>query len=171
MKKLNQIALVFLLISILWKFTVYTMDWGNEYNFFLALLLIIIASFLGIYLQRKATQERLSFVMELKAALQPTALYILFYSIFLFVYYKFINPTYLPNLHTEMINARVEEAKGLEYTTEQIQQMVDGLESAGVIYDPFLWSSITLFLLIFVGFIYSALLTLILRISKVQQSF
>lgn len=171
MNNSNQIALALVVISIIWKFTVYTLELDNTFNIYLTLLFILVAAFFGIYQLRKQAEEDLTFVMEFKAAMQPVAIYLLLFGAFLFAYYKFINPNFLSDLHAQNILERVEEAKQLNYSKEQINTLVERLDEAKMIYTPFVWSSITLFITLFIGLFYSLLLTLILRLSGVREKF
>ena len=109
--------------------------------------------------------------MEFKAAMQPVAVYLVLFSVFLFTYYNFINPNYLADIHAQNIQDRIQEATEIGYSQEQINQLVERLEDANVIYTPFIWSSITLFVTLFIGLFYSLLLTFILRLSGVREKF
>lgn len=171
MNNSNQIAFSLLLLSVIWKFGVYTLELANTYNIYLTLLLILVAAAAGLFLLRRSAKEELTFVMELKAAMQPVAIYLVLFSVFLFVYYKFINPNFLADIHAQNIQDRIQEANQLGYSQEQINQLVERLEDANVIYTPFIWSSITLFITLFIGFFYSLLLTFILRLSGVREKF
>lgn len=171
MKNSGQIALSLLLISIIWKFTVYTMEWANNYNIYVTLLFILVAALTGIIALRKKAQEELTFIMEFKAAMQPVATYLLLFSAFLFIYYQYINPNFLADLHAQNIAERIQEATDLGYSQDQINQLVEGLEQSKMIYSSFTWSSITLFVTLFIGLFYSLMLTFILRLAPIRNKF
>lgn len=169
MNKAFQVALGAATVAILLKFLVYTLEWPNHYNIYGLLLLLIVAGFSGIYFIRQQAKESLTFIMEFKSAMQPIALFVMLHSLFLWVYYNYINPTFLSAMHNSNIQDRIKEAKANGWTAEEINKMVDGLEGASVIYEPFVWSSITLFLLLFGGIFYSLLITAVLRNSSIRD--
>jgi len=138
---------------------------------FHVLLGVLVASYLGIRAQRQLAQKStldevndLTFVMEIRAAIRPSVLVSLFYSIFIFVFYKFINP----NVFTRMINERrMEYEKQFQINNISKEESVAVLENfnefAQFIFEPFNWATITLFVFVFISVAYSFLLTLIAR--------
>ena len=166
-----QVTLGFLAASVVVKFTVYTLDYDNVYNIFVSLLFILLSGLFGLYHIRKNAKEQLTFLIELKATMQPAATYILFFSVFLFAYYSFINPTQLEMQHAQNIEQRLDEAKTKNYSDAEIAQLQERLKGAEMIYRPFTWSSITLFVLLFSALFYLMVLVVVFRIPAVQKRF
>ncbi len=165
-----KIALAFLVASIVIKLALKTFGVDVTTAVYGYILFIVAAAAVGIFALRRQANEALSYTMELKAGMQPLALYSLLVSGFTYIYYSFIHPGYFETLLATQINKRIQEGIEKGYTEAEIQTVIQSLESSSAtIHTPFIWSTITFFSLLFLGFIYTLFLTLVLRVGPAKE--
>jgi hypothetical protein len=170
LKSINvAVASLFLLILFRFAMDTFQLDWGLRiYPLLLFVLLIVYAGIRSNRLKQIEKDEIIihtdfGFVIDFKAALRPSALFALVYSLFVWVFHSFLNPLLFLNMIEDQKQAII-----LEGINHDNQQEVDALLAsferfADFVFSPLNWATFTLFGLIFLSFFYSLILVAFIR--------
>ena len=142
-------------------------DASPSFIFFLGALVISIFLALNETKSKELT-EPTTYLMDLKVAMQSVAYFSVIMALFTYVYYKFIDWEFM----FDKIAERMDAAKKLELTPELNTQNLtkeEFIESerklSETLFSASTHATITLMAFMVVGTIYSAILTLIIRLS------
>ncbi|MFB1021651.1 MAG: DUF4199 domain-containing protein [Vicingaceae bacterium] len=125
--------------------------------FFGNLFVIMIGVFLGIRLFKEMSETKTGFIADVKAGIKVVGMYAVLMSLFVYVYYTFIDPNYFPTKIDSQMAAL--ESSGRATGNE----LVKSRETAQVILAPYFQSTITLILYLLLGAFYSSLITFFVR--------
>lgn len=126
-------------------------DW-DMYVRFAYLLLFLLALFLGLK-SFKRKNPNADLTVDVKTGMKTTSIFAIIISGFTWLYYKLINPAYFAS-KIEDVKKAAEES---ELATE------NAINTAEFIFNAFTHSTITLFGMMIIGFIYTIVLVLIMR--------
>jgi len=149
-------------LSVIAKMLYYIRLAPNEefdmYVRFFYLLVFLLALFIGI--QNRMKSFDFSFTEGLKQGMRIASFYALLLAAFTWVYYRWIDTSYF--------QVRIQEVR--ESAAQANAEQMDAIMSnAEIIFSPSTHSTLTLLGLMCIGFIYSIILSLIIR--KVKPSF
>lgn len=164
----SAIAIRMTAASVFMKMIVYTMNWQQtnyeKVYFFMNVFILMTGIFFGIRNFKKMETVKTNFMEDLKAGMKVAAMYAIFLSLFMFFYYKIIDPTYFALRLEEQLNAARESnlSAGIseQINIEQVRQTGEFVLSA------FFQSTITLIGFIILGSFYSSLIAFFLRKIK-----
>lgn len=146
--------------SVFLKMLVYAMNWQQtnyeKVYFFLNIFILMTGIFFGIRNFKKKETAPSNFMQDVKAGMKVAGLYAIFLSIFIFIYYKIIDPTYFSVRLQEQLNL----AQANNLNIEQIKK------TGEFVLSPFFQSTFTLVAFIILGSFYSSLVTFFLRKIK-----
>lgn len=161
MKTHFSIVVWMLVVSIFMKMAIYAGNWqftGYERIYFFGnMFVIMIGVFLGIRLFKEISAEKTSFMGDIKAGIKVAGMYAVLMSLFVYVYYTFIDPSYFP-LKIDDQMALLEES-GRATGGELAQSR----ETAQFILAPYFQSTVTMILFLLLGTFYSSLITFFVR--------
>lgn len=135
------------------------------------LLGLLVASYLGLRAQRMLVSKEspqelsdLSFIMEIRAAIRPAALLSFLYSVFLYGFYSFINPSLFPKEVEKRKEEYQEAFAENNISPEEAEQVLDNFTTfTDFVFDPLNWATLSLFALVMLSGFYGFLLTAIAR--------
>lgn len=166
-----NVVLCALFLLILFRFAMDALQLDWELRVYPLLLFVLLIVYTGVRSQRIKQMEEndtiihgdLGFVIDFKAAMRPSALFAIAYSIFVWIFHSFINPLLFFNMIEEQKQAIL-----LEGTKHDNQQEVKALLTsferfAEFVFAPLNWATFTLFGLIFLSFFYSLILVAFTR--------
>ena len=148
-------------VAIAAKLSLYLIGLGQEemamYTMFVNLLVVLVGTFFTVR-QHRSISPQSSFNSEFKAGMRSAALFALFMSIFVLVYYSYIDTHYFE----KMIESRIELAQNslLENPDIKIEEV---RKTGELFFTPRVHATITLFGLTATGAIYSFLLVFLTR--------
>ena len=116
-------ALSFAIIGMSTRVLVFAMDWESSVSTQLYFLFLLLAIFFGIRASFLQNPQQ-TFGQLFKVGARASASFALAVAAFTYVFYKFFDPNYFAG----QIASRLDEAKSLEYTTEQIERLSGNLE-------------------------------------------
>ena len=151
-------------ILVIVRLLINTLDLDWELRIYPILIVLIAAAYLGIREQRFNSSEELTYIMEWKAALRPTAVIAVIYSLFTFLFYKFIDPSFFAQLITRRkaeIQATIDKNDTPAEDAQMILENFDQMSS--MIFTPLNWATFTMMGTIIFSLIFSALLVLLAR--------
>ena len=149
-----------IVIAIISRLALETLDIDWSYTWSYLSLLTVISTYYGIYSQRQNSVESFDFMMDFKGAAQGGALFSLGYGLFTYLFYKVIHPHFL---ETFISTRRADIVNALK-TTNESQDVVEAAVAnfnsfAEMIYVPGNLAIITVttltFLSIFYAFIFA----------------
>ena len=148
-------------VAIAAKLTIYLANVAQEQmamlTFFVNLTVVLVGSFFAVR-YFKAHNPGSGLKDQVKAGMKTTTFFALMISLFVLVYYNYIDTHYFP----DMISARVELAQSELENNPDIQ--VDKVRSTGeALFSPRTHATITLFGLTIIGAIYSFLISILMR--------
>lgn len=159
---LNILALI--IISLIARMTIETFGWDFDYRMGYLTLFAIVSAYYGIYAQRHNSNEIFDWIMDFKGAAQLGALYAAGIGITTYVYYKLINPYFLPEL---VAKRKAELLTGLQNTGQDQATIDAALENvqamADLIYVPGNWSIITVASLTVLSLVYAIIFATITK--------
>lgn len=127
------------------------------YTIFVNLFIILVGSFFAVR-NYKISNPASTIQAEVKAAMKTTTLFALMMSLFVLVYYKFIDTHYFPQL----IESRVELAKAAMKDNPEID--LENVRKTGeMMFSPLTHATITLFGLTVSGALYCFFISLLMR--------
>ena len=161
MKTHFSIVVWMLVVSIFMKMAVFAANWqftGYERIYFFGnLFVIMIGVFLGIRLFKALSPEKTGFMADVKAGIKVAGMYAVLMSLFVYLYYSFIDPSYFPLKIEEQM--RLLEESGRASGNE----LVKSRETAQFILAPYFQSTVTLILYLLLGTFYSSIITFFVR--------
>ncbi|HBH06087.1 MAG TPA: hypothetical protein DDX92_05760 [Flavobacteriales bacterium] len=156
---LSGAALAFVLRLLLDSFY---LDW--EWRVSYLIFIVVIVVYLGIYSQRKQSNEYFTFVMDFKGGLTTGLLYALLLGIFTFSFYAFIHADFLQTIVDTRAEEILEQASQNGWSEKKTKQLLDNFEQfAGLIYRPLNWSVLTVLAASIMSVIYASIFALIAR--------
>jgi len=167
----TSIAIYITLILIVIRLLLDTIGISDYTRLFPVTLGILVAAYLGLRAQRlefiESNIEELSdltFIMEIRSAMRPAAITSLLYSVFMYVFYQFINPSLFPKMVAERKAEYEVQFELNNISAEQADQVLANFETfTSFVFAPVNWATFTLFGLIIMTGVYGFLLTLIAR--------
>ena len=143
------------------KMLLYLLGLGQEemamYTMFVNLLVVLVGTFFTVR-QHRIKSPQSNFTSEFKAGMRSAAIFALFMSLFVLVYYSYIDTHYFE----QMIESRIELAKTSLLDNPDIK--IEEVRKTGeLFFTPRVHATITLFGLTATGAIYSFLLVLLTR--------
>lgn len=169
MKKLllnsTSIAIYTSLIIILFRLVTDTFNWNGPERVYAPMFGVVISAFLGLRaLRKEALQNDLTFFMEIRATMRPAAIFSLIYSAFIYVFYRFINPSLFPEMVAEREAEFLAQFELNNTPAKEADKVLANFhEFADFFFAPLNWSTITLFGLIMLTGVYGFLLTVAAR--------
>lgn len=164
----SAIAIRMTAASVFMKMIVYTMNWQQtnyeKVYFFMNVFILMTGIFFGIRNFKKRETVKTNFMEDLKAGMKVAAMYAIFLSLFVFFYYKIIDPNYFAVRLEEQINAARESNLSAEIS-EQIN-IEQARQTGEFVLSAFFQSTITLIGFIILGSFYSSLIAFFLRKIK-----
>lgn len=148
-------ALAFAIFGAGSRLLVFAAGWDYSISTQLYFLFLLLAIFFGIrsfFLEHPSSK----FSQLFKVGARVSAVFTLIVSAFSFVFYKFIDTTFF----TGQIETRLDEAKSLNYTAEQIEKLTGNLE---IVFSVATHLSVTLIGYLLLGISYSLIVALIFR--------
>lgn len=156
MNTITKFALPAALVAIILKMSYFIWLAPDEswdmYVRFGYLLVFLLALFLGLR-DFKSTNKRSDFAKDVKEGMKVTSVFSIIVSSFTWLYYKWINPAYFENRIAELNSIPLMEEKQAENVKN----------TAEFIFNAFTHSTITLFGLMVLGFVYTLVLVMIMR--------
>lgn len=131
---------------------------------FVNLLVVLVGSFFAVRYY-KAKNPSSDIKSEVKAGMRATTLFALFLSIFVLVYYNYIDTHYFPN----MIDARVALAETEKANYPDIDVVGKAREFGEMFFSARTHATLTLFGVTIVGALYSIVLVIILKKMGVKN--
>lgn len=161
MKSHFSIIIWMLAISMLLKMLVYAGGYqftGYEKVYFFGnLFVLMIGIFMGIRLFKSQMEEKTSFLADAKAGMKVAGMYSVLMSIFVYVYYSYIDPAYFEiklASQMELMSAKEGVTKAAVNNARKTGEFV---------LSPYFQSTVTLILYLLFGTFYSALITFFVR--------
>ncbi len=135
------------------------------------LLGLLVASYLGLRSQRMLVSTEspkelsdLTFIMEIRAAIRPAALLSFLYSVFLYGFYTFINPSLFPKEVEKRKEEYREAFEANNISPEEAEQVLENFTTfTDFVFDPLNWATLSLFALVMLSALYGFMLTAIAR--------
>lgn len=160
MKSTFSIAVWMMVFSVLLKMITYANEWQfTDYEriaIFGNVFVLMTGVFLGIRLFKKNIVESTSFFDDFKAGMRTAAMYAIFMTAFVYLYYSTIDPTYFDlKLKNQLI---VANENGMDL--EQVKK------TGEFVLSPFFQSTITLIGFLLLGSFYAAIITFLIRMTK-----
>lgn len=143
------------------KLILFLMDLSQEqmamFTIFVNLLIILVGSFFTVR-SFKISNKGSDLKSDVKAGMKSTTLFALFMSLFMLIYYNYIDRHYFPDMITE----RVELAKSAMNENPDID--LENVKRTGeMLFSPQTHASITLFGLTATGAVYAFLISVLMR--------
>ena len=163
MKTHFSIVVWMLVVSIFMKMVIFAIHLQftayERVYFFGNLFVIMVGVFLGIRLFKSLNKEKTSFIADVKAGMKVVGIYAVLMSVFVYVYYSFIDPSYFDIKLADQISLATIHA---EETGEKLS--IKQIEDTGkFILSPYFQSTVTLILFLLLGTFYSSLITFFVR--------
>lgn len=162
--KSTTVALILFGLLVVFRLLIETLNWDWTIRVYPILLFILVAGYMGIREQRIKSREYLTYIMELKAALRPAALLAFLYSLFSFIFYRFVSPGFFNKM---IVERRTEFEKSIAENNvgpDEAEKVLQNFEQVtDYIFSPLNWATFTLLGLIMLSFVYGALLVLFAR--------
>lgn len=148
-------------VAVAGKLILFLMDLSQEqmamFTIFVNLLIILVGSFFTVR-SFKISNKGSDLKSDVKAGMKSTTLFALFMSLFMLVYYNYIDRHYFP----DMISDRVELAKSAMKENPDIN--LENVKRTGeMLFSPQTHASITLFGLTATGAVYAFLISVLMR--------
>ena len=161
MKTHFSIVVWMLVVSIFMKMAIYAGNWqftGYERVYFFGnLFVIMIGVFLGIRLFKAISIEKTGFMADIKAGIKVAGMYAVLMSLFVYLYYSFIDPSYFPLKIEDQLRLLQESGRATG------DELVQSRETAQFILAPYFQSTVTLILYLLLGTFYSSIITFFVR--------
>jgi len=127
---------------------------------FINLLVVLVGSFFAVR-YHKLNNETSNIKSEFKAGMRATTLFALFMSIFVLIYFSYIDTHYFSNMIEERVTlAEAEKVNFPEIDIEQVKEFGE------ILFSPRTHATITLFGLTITGALYSIILAALMRKMK-----
>ena len=150
-----------LVVSIFMKMTIFAANLqftGYERIYFFGnLFVIMIGVFLGIRLFKNISPDKTGFLADVKAGIKVAGMYAVLMSLFVYLYYSFIDSSYFPLKIEEQMRLLEESGRATG------DELVKSRETAQFILAPYFLSTVTLILYLLLGTFYSSLITFFVR--------
>lgn len=150
-----------LVVSIFMKMTIFAANLqftGYERIYFFGnLFVIMIGVFLGIRLFKNISPDKTGFLADVKAGIKVAGMYAVLMSLFVYLYYSFIDSSYFPLKIEEQMRLLEESGRATG------DELVKSRETAQFILAPYFQSTVTLILYLLLGTFYSSLITFFVR--------
>lgn len=160
MKSHFSIVIWMLGISMLMRMLVYAAGlqftaYENIY-FFGNPFIIMVGIFLGIRLFKEQMPEKTSFIADAKAGMKVVGMYAVLMSVFVYVYYSYIDPSYFEIKLGNQVDLLAENGASQA-------DLKKARETGELILSPYFQSTVTLILFILLGTFYSSIITFFVR--------
>jgi len=127
------------------------------FTIFVNIFIVLIGSFFTVRKFKMTTSET-NMILEVKAGMKTTTLFAVFMTVFVFIYYSYVDTHYFP----ELIADRVDMAKAAAVDNPDIN--IENIRKIGEVwFSPKTHATITLLGLTISGAIYSFLIALLMR--------
>ena len=150
-----------LVVSIFMKMTIFAANLQFtgyvRIYFFGNLFVIMIGVFLGIRLFKNISPDKTGFLADVKAGIKVAGMYAVLMSLFVYLYYSFIDSSYFPLKIEEQMRLLEESGRATG------DELVKSRETAQFILAPYFLSTVTLILYLLLGTFYSSLITFFVR--------
>ena len=159
MKSNFSIVVWMMVVSVLLKMLVYAGGYQftnyERFAIFGNIFVLMTGIFLGIRLHKKTIQQKTEFLADFKAGMRVAAMYAIFMSLFVYIYYSFIDSSYFA---TKLQNQlQLAEESGGDIDLNQIKQ------TGEFVLSPFFQTTITLIGFLLLGTFYASLITFFMR--------
>jgi len=159
----SAIAIRMTAVSIFLKLLVYTLNWQfttyEKIYFFINIFILMSGVFFGIYFFKKSQTSKSSFLEDIKAGMKVAALYAFFMTVFVFIYYRFIDEQYL----IQKLENKLEVVRN---SGQSAQNESNARKIGEVILSPFFQSTITLVGYLLLGSFYASIIAFFVRRIK-----
>jgi len=153
-------ASLFLILNRLFIDTV-SLPWHT--TLYGVILTIAVASYMGLRLFHRISNEAFTYAMEWRAAMQPAALSGLIYSVFTFLFYTFIDPDFF-SVRIAARKRKIENAvSDGTIPADESQQIIDNFNSMSEFISPLNWATFTLLSILIYSMFIGALFTVLSR--------
>ena len=156
----SAIAIRMVALSVFLKMLVYAMHWQHtsyERIYFFANVLILMSGiFFGIRQFKKSMNAKTDFLQDVKAGMKVAALYAIMMTLFVYIYYKFIDTGYFQ----VKLENQLELARQNDLDVEKAREMGEFALSA------FFQSTVTMVGFLMLGSFYASIITFFLRRIK-----
>lgn len=146
-------------LSILLKMSIYfsgsQFSTFGRFGIFGNIFFLLTGIFLGIRLFKKINSKT-KFIEDFKAGMRIAAYYAIFMALFVYVYYKFIDPGYFS----------IRLSNQLELAAEQGMNLEQVKKTGEFFLNPFFQTTITLMGFLLLGSFYAAMLSFLMRKMK-----
>lgn len=162
MKHAFSLAVWMTLASVVAKLILFKLDLDLQknamYSAFFNLLVISVGTFFAVRQFKIRAARPTKFQEDVKAGMRTAALYALLMTIFVFVYYSYIDAGFFTKMiESRLAAARIAVEQGQEIDLEKTREFGE------FIFSPKTHSTITLFGFLVAGAIYSLLITVFMR--------
>ena len=156
----SALAIRMTAISIFLKMLVFTLHWQQtpyeRIYFFANVLILMTGIFFGIRHFKKTIETKTEFIQDVKAGMKVAALYAIFMTVFVYIYYKFIDAEYF----------KLKLEKQLQLAKENNIDLKRAREMGQFALSAFFQSTVTLIGFMFLGSFYASLITFFIRRVK-----
>ena len=161
----TSIAIYTTLIIIVYRLVSDTFNWNGPERVYAPMLGVVVSAFLGLRsLRKQALNEELTFFMEIRETMKPAAIFSVLYSVFIYVFYSFINPSLFPEMVAEREAEFILQFEANNISAKEADKVLANFhEFADFFFAPLNWATITLFGLVMLTGIYGFLLTVAAR--------
>ncbi len=142
-----------------------------ELVIFANILLVLLMMVFGLWAEKKKSPEKRSYTDDVKASMRSAALYAIFVSVFVFIYYRKIDPEF----SERRVAQRVELAENVDFQALKESDPTrwahmtredfidDEKEKAEALYSPLVHTTLTLVGITLLSFFYALLLAVLWR--------
>jgi amino acid transporter len=152
-----------MVVSVFLKMLIYSLDyqfsWYERVAVFGNVFVLMSGVFFGIRLFKRQQSGKTSFLQDLKAGMRITALYALFMTAFVYVYYNWIDASYFAEKLQNQL--RLAEENGMDLANVK--------RTGEFVLSPFFQSTVTLVGFLLLGSFYSAMITFLVRKFRYER--
>lgn len=139
----------------------FTLPWHT--TLYGVIIIIGMATYLGLRDFHRTTTEAYTYAMEWRAAMRPAALSALIYAVFTWIFYSFIDPLFF-SVRIAARKNKIESAirEGI-IPAEESEKILENFTSMSEFVSPLNWATFTLLSILIYSMFISALLTVLSR--------
>ena len=161
MKSNFSIVVWMMVVSILLKLIVFAGNYQytsvEQFSIFGNIFVLLTGVFLGIQQFKNRVQTKTSFLQDVKAGMRVAALYAIFITLFVYLYYSFIDNTYFSVKLSNQIQLLEQSEEGSAANIKKAKEL------GAFILSPFFHSTVTLIGFLILGSFYAAIITFLVR--------
>lgn len=166
-----QVAIIFAVISLSIKVSIFAMDMqhGNmeKYIWYIYMLMLLFTVFFGIRSNKVMYEGTTTFGQDFRTGARSASFYALLMALITFIYYTKIDPDFFPIKQQPYLDGLYGIAKDKVIAGESKKEIIQGLYSSTITVkqqlSPYLQSLLTMFGLVFIGLINSAVFALLMK--------